>query len=221
MIRRLLFDLLYPIVLWSEGNPVWPIRRRVVPVDDDRRRAFDELLDIWLGRGELIAYDLPYSKIEFLNYACDWCRLVAHGTQRDGLNTLEPVRLSTDSTEFGNRQQIFCSPDAAWAMWFAILDKSRTRVTRNGCVRIGEGARRVKYYHFALPKSQRSGPPFSQGTIYLARPEHFPSRHRIPQLEYFGGEYEEWGSESPVAALARLNVNPQDFPYLSEVRYYL
>jgi hypothetical protein len=219
--RGLLFDLIYPIVLRREGNPVWPIRRHVRPVGEAKRKAFDDLLQDAVGDGGIIPYDLPYPKSEFLNYACDWYGLVAHGSQLDALATLQPVRLSSDSTEFGNRQQIFCSPDATWAMWFAILDKQRVRVTRNGCVRIGEGARRVKYYHFGLAKQLRGGAGFSPGVIYFARPEDFPSRHQIAELHFFGGEYEEWGSEVPVKILAGMPVRPEDFPYLDKVRYYL
>ena len=221
MIRRLAFDLVYPLSLRIEGNPLWPVRRRVAPVEAQQRGSFDALLDAALEAGGLISYNLAYPKIEFLNYACDWRGLVAHGTRLDDLRQLEPVRLSSDSTEFGNREQIFCSPDATWAMWFAILDKSKIRMTRNGCVRIGQGANRVKYYHFALPADVRDRSPFISGTIYLARAEDFPSRHYISALQAFGGDYEEWGSSVPVEPLARIRVVPGDFPYLDRVGYYL
>jgi len=221
VIRRLIFDVVNPLVLRMEGNPAWPVRRRVRPVEASQESAFDALLGAGLDDGGPINYDLPYRKVEFLNYACDWRGLVAHGTQLDGLRVLEPIRLSSDSSDFGNLEQIFCSPDAIWAMWFAILDKSKAGVTRNGCVRIGEGAARVKYYHFALPAEARDRSPFTNGTIYLARAEDFPSPHNISALQVFGGDYEEWGSSVPVEPLARISVGPHDFPYLDRVLYYL
>jgi hypothetical protein len=46
-----------------------------------------------------------------------------HGSPSHDLETLQPIRKGRDNNEFGNRQQIFCSPDAIWAMWFAILEK--------------------------------------------------------------------------------------------------
>jgi hypothetical protein len=221
VIRDLLFELIYPILLRRDGNPVRPIRRRVHEADGAIRQAFDAYLDALMGEGGPVPYNLAHPKIDFLNYVCDWRGFVAHGSQLDNLTVLQPVRRSSDSTEFGNRRQVFCSPDATWAMWFAILDKQKFRTTRNGCVRIGKGSRRRKYYHFGLPADQRASPPFSTGSIYLARADDFPSRHEVPSLRFIGAAYEEWGSETPVEVLARLRVSPQDFPYLNRVGYYL
>lgn len=113
----------------------------------------------------IIEYNLPYPKVEFLNYACEWCGLVAHGSPLGDLKTLEPVRKSSDVGEFGNRQQIFCSPDAIYALWFAILDKEKYHKTRNGCTRSGTGAGRLKYYMFELPEATQTNPPYAPGFI--------------------------------------------------------
>lgn len=220
-IARPLFDFLYRIN--RRKSPIPPIRRLVLPLPAETQAAFDALLDKSLGQGPnyLIDYQLPYPKVDFLNYICDWRGYVAHGTPRMDLTMLEPIRLSHDSSEFGERRQIFCSPDAAWAMWFAILDKSRIRVTENGCVRQGRGAGRMKYYHFDLPAVNRENPPFTNGMIYIAHAEDFPEHHAIPLLDRFDAEFEEWGSASPVMPLARLPVKPEDFPYLDKVQFYL
>lgn len=134
---------------------------------------------------------------------------------------LQPIRLTNDSSEFGSRKQIFCSPDGIWAMWFAILDKSRIHVTENGCVRIGNGKRRIKYYHFELPFDNRKAPPFVNGMLYIAQAKDFPERHAIPFLDLFNAEFEEWGSANPVMPLVRIPVSPDDFPYLDKVQYRL
>jgi hypothetical protein len=216
-----LFRRIYPSVRKSEGSPVPPLRRRIAAVDPKIAYEFNRIFNagLLLQAKRPIEYDLPHPKIDFLNYLCDWRGLVAHGTNLPDLEVLQPVRYSTDSSEFGNRQQIFCSPDAIWAMWFAILDKNKYRTTRNGCVGIGGDSRREKYYHFELPRDLKDQFPFSSGTLYLARAEDFPSRHRIPALNFFGGDYEEWGSTEPVTPLAKIQVEPQDFPYLDQVQY--
>ena len=220
-IARPLFPVMYRFN--RRHAPIPPIRRVVRPLPAETQSAFDRLLDAALAQGpnSLIDYRLPYPKVDFLNYACDWRGCVAHGTPLPDLAVLEPVRLSHDSSEFGNRKQIFCSPDGAWAMWFAILDKSQIRVTRNGCVRLGKGPGRIKFYHFELPAANRDAPPFIDGMMYLARAEDFPDHHPIPILERFCAEFEEWGSAGPVTPLARLPVTPQDFPYLDKVQFYL
>jgi hypothetical protein len=128
--------------------------------------------------------------------------------------------LSTDASEFGNRRQIFCSLDAAWGMWFAILDKQQFRTTRNGCVRVDlHNEDWVKFYHFELERRLQERHPFTNGMIYIVRREDFPSRHKIKMLEPFGAEFEEWGSREPVTPLARIPVEPEDFPYLDRVAF--
>lgn len=218
-----LFRRVYPHIRRRAGSPVPAIRRLVKPVDGRAAYAFNRLFNASLltQAQHSIEYDLPYPKIDFLNYLCDWRGLVAHGTSLGALEMLEPVRLSTDNNEFGNRRQIFASPDAIWALWFAILDKSRFRVTRNGCLGIGGEGRREKYYHFELERTLKGQQPFISGTIYLARAEDFPSRPRIPMLNLLGCDFEEWGSSEPVKPLARLAVEPSDFPYLDQVQYCL
>jgi hypothetical protein len=185
--------------------------------------AFDQLLDSALAQApnSLIDYQLPYPKADFVNYVCDVRGYVAHGTPLQDLTVLEPVRLTRDASEFGNRKQIFASPDGAWAMWFAILDKSKIKVTENGCVRLGRGVGRIKFYHFDLPAENKLSPSFTDGMIYFARAEDFPDHHPYPMLERFGAEFEEWGSVSPVTPLAKLPVRPADFPYLDKVQFYL
>jgi hypothetical protein len=216
-----LFRLVYPRVRKSEGSPVPPIRRCVKLTNADAAYEFNRLFNSALlyQTKQPIEYNLPYPKIDFLNYLCDARGLVAHGSNNQDLEVLEPVRYSTDSSEFGNRQQIFASPDAIWAMWFAILDKGRIRVTRNGCIGIGSELKREKYYHFELNREVKDQFPFTTGTLYFARAENFPTRHRIPALNFFGGDFEEWGSAEPVKPLAKIQVEPKDFPYLDQVQY--
>lgn len=222
-LARPLFEILYRVNRYQEGGRTPLLRRVVTPVDATRQKAFDTLLETALAGSPSAAlrYDLPYPKSEFLTYACDWRGFVAHGSPLGGLETLEPIRKSSDTSEFGNRQQIFASPDALWAMWFAILDKEKVRQTRNGCVRQGSGSGRVKYYHFELPAANRVDPPFAAGTIYLARAADFPDKRPFALLDWFNAEIEEWGSTRPVAPLTRLAVSPQDFPYLDQVRFCL
>lgn len=222
-LARPLFECLYRLNRALEGGRTPPIKRTVTPVDTARQKAFDALLDSAGAdsHSALLAYELPYPKAEFLNYACDWRGFVAYGSPLANLATLEPIRKSSDISEFGNRQQIFASPDANWAMWFAIMDKVKVKKTRNGCVRQGCGPGRVKYYHFELPVANRGNFPFAPGTIYLARATDFPDKRPFPLLDWFDAEIEEWGSTQPVTPLMRLPLEPQDFPYLDRVQFCL
>jgi len=119
-----IFHIIYTINRRQDGAKIPPIRRRVKPAPREQSLAFDRMIDTALadGHNTLINYSLPYPKADFLNYLCDWRGFVAHGSPLHELDKLQPIRKSGDNNEFGNRQQIFCSPDAIWAMWFAILD---------------------------------------------------------------------------------------------------
>jgi hypothetical protein len=220
-IAQPLVYLLYRIE--RRNSPIPPIRRVIHPFSADERSAFNGLLDstVRLGPNQLIDYQLPYPKADFLNYLCDWRGYVAHGSPLLDLPILQPVRLTNDSSEFGRRQQIFCSPDGIWAIWFAILDKSKIHVTENGCVRVGNGQKRVKYYHFDLPLENQSAPPFIDGMVYIAKAEDFPDHRHYPMLDWLDAEIEEWGSVDPITPLAKLLVKPEDFPYLDKVQFRL
>lgn len=222
-LARPTFHIVYEILRRQRGTPVPPMIRKVQLPDEEKRLAFDALLDsaIQNGPNSQISYNLPHPKADFLTYICDWRGVVAHGSPLQDLEMLEPIRKSNDTGEFGNRKQIFCSPDALWSMWFAILDKSKYTFTRNGCLRVGTGDRRLKYYHFELKKKDETDRPFSNGMIYICRADDFPEKRPEPILDLLNGEVEEWGSTKPVKPLARIPVMPNDFPYLNDVAYSL
>ena len=157
-ITRPLFNFVYRID--RRKSPIPPIIRVVRSMPAEERSEFDHLLDSSLARGpySLIDYQLPYPKVDFLNYICDWRGYVAHGSPLTDLSILEPVRLTKDSSEFGNRQQIFCSPDGTWALWFAILDKSKIHVTENGCVRVGHRDGSSTTTSISRPKARKLHP---------------------------------------------------------------
>lgn len=223
VLAKPIFHLIYSLSRRKDGVTVPPIRRIVTPLDEEKRAAFDHLFDSVQRHGPhtLIDYNLSYPKSDFLNYLCDWLGFVLHGSPLHDLDVLKPIRQSGDNNEFGNRQQILGSPDAVWAMWFAILDKGKFNLTRNGCVRVGLGPGRVKYYHFELPKSNQANHPFTEGMLYVARADDFPDKRPYPLLDYFNAEIEEGGSTNPIIPLARIKVKPEDFPYLDQVQFIL
>ena len=103
-IARPLFDLMYQRD--RRKSPIPPIRRVIRPLSLEQQTAFDRLLDSVLSHGgnNLMDYRLYYPKADFLNYICDWRGYVAHGSTLQDLTALQPVRLTHDTSEFGNRQ---------------------------------------------------------------------------------------------------------------------
>ena len=60
----------------------------------------------------------------------------SYGSARSDIETLEPVRLSNDTTEFGNQQTVYASNDPVWAIYFAILRRDPPFERRNGSIGI-------------------------------------------------------------------------------------
>lgn len=220
--RTAVFEYLYRLNRFAQSRRFSLIKRKKVDYAPELVAPFENLWQETLACGvnARIEYHLPFPKIDFLHYLCDHLGYAAHGTNNLNLDVLEPIRRSTDASEFGNRQQIFCSLDAAWAMWFAILDKRQFRTTRNGCVRVDLNQEEwIKFYHFELERHFRGKPPFTAGMIYIVLREDFPSHHQMKTLAFFGAAYEEWGSREPVTPQASIPVEPEDFPYLDQVAF--
>lgn len=219
----LLVDLVMRSMNRKMGSRVPPVRRKKALPEPVRRAAFDRLWQQTLAGAPnpLIDYNLPFPRMEFLNYLCDHLGLAAHGSQLPDLQMLKPVRNSSDATEFGNRQQIFATADAIYAAWFAVWDRPKTQGTHNACMRIGPAAGQwVRLYYFHLINVEAGCTfPYTSGTIYLARGEDFPHHDVNPQYARIGMEAEQWGSTDPVQPLARIRVAPQDFPYLDRVEF--
>ncbi len=175
----LLVDLVMRSMNRKMGSRVPPVRRKKALPEPVRRAAFDRLWQQTLAGAPnpLIDYNLPFPRMEFLNYLCDHLGLAAHGSQLPDLQMLKPVRNSSDATEFGNRQQIFATADAIYAAWFAVWDRPKTQGTHNACMRIGPAAGQwVRLYYFHLINVEAGCTfPYTSGTIYLARGEDFPT----------------------------------------------
>ena len=72
LLARPIFNLLYRLM--RGGSPIPPIRRDLQPAPPEQQAAFDLLLDqaFTQGPGSPLDYRLPYPRLDFLNYACDW-----------------------------------------------------------------------------------------------------------------------------------------------------
>ena len=195
-------------------RPYWLSRPGPEP-DAAVRAEFDALLAAALAArpGTAIDYRLAAPRWQFLCHVADHGEAVLHGSSDPDITRFEP-RQSDDILEFGNRKAVYAAADGLWAMFFAILDRPRRRMSlTNSCFRVlGEdGSVSEPYYYFAVNNDVLEQNQLSPGTVYLLPADRFERE----------AAYVEDGrrlltaqaaSLEPVEPLAKLVVEPADFP---------
>ena len=165
----------------------------------------------------LIDYTLSAPKWQFLNYLVEHGAVLLHGSGRSDIARFEP-RQPIDLTEFGAQRAVYAASDSIWAMFFAIIDRDNYGIQMiNACYRVWQGLTRSDaYYYFSVNWDAWLQSPWRSGTIYLLPAETFTQQ---PRGVHDDSEIEiaQWVSREPVVPLARLAVEPADFPFLDQV----
>jgi hypothetical protein len=143
---------------------------------------------------------------------------IFHGSNRTEITELEPRRESMEVNNVGghgNLGAVYGTHDGLWAMFFAIVDRSKLR----GSIRNGVGTyttddgRSTDLYRFSVEYRSLADRPFRSGALYLFPRERF---ERIP-LYPGGPPSNEWACFDPVSPLAAISVTPDDFPFLDQI----
>jgi hypothetical protein len=186
------------------------------------RAAFDAIWRRTLdkGRSPLLAEPLPAPKWQFLCHLADEHGLVLHGSGRPDIAVFEP-RQPVDLREFGSRNAVYAAGDGLWAMFYAVANRGRIPTMTNACVRLVDPAGHASppRYVFSISRSTAAEEAWRSGTVYILPGEPFELQ---PPLEF--GQYEAHIPQlaSPIAVhpLARVRVEPADFPFLAQVRVH-
>jgi hypothetical protein len=201
--------------------PDYWLTRPALPTDPAALAAFDRLLaEARTHPGAPIDYHLPAPKWQFLCHAAEQHNLAMHGSGNEQITVFEP-RQSNDLNEFGNRNAVYAAADGIWAMFFAIVDRGRVQSISNGCMRLVDPAGKISepYYIFSVSHESLPHKPWRSGSVYLLPRETFVEQAPIPFGEY-QVRIAQLASLEPVAPLARLDVTPQDFPFLDQIRWH-
>lgn len=151
---------------------------------------------------------------QFFSQLSDGGEYMFHGSQSGQIDVLSTERKSSDISEFGKAKQVFATPDLFWAMWFALLDRSRLKCTMNGCYIRRHRGGIESVYDFAIDEeSYKINPaPLRPGRIYvLPRAPFTEANHEIT---FEGIPLAEYGSRTPVTPLCSFEVLASDFPYI-------
>jgi hypothetical protein len=200
---------------WLGRPPLRPRRATGEAVD-----AFLELADACDGGRQLDvdSFLLRTPRLPRWEFLCSLAarrRIAFHGTGEPRIERLEP-REPVDFAPFGRQRAVFATSDPIWAMFYAIVDRRRHRLTlNNGCLVLEDTGE--AYYYFSVSRQALAERPWRTGYLYFLPAETFVEQPgdlyagrpaRIPQLA------------SPVAVtpFARLRVAPRSFPFVGSIR---
>lgn len=201
--------------------PDYWLQRPNIEIDTETRSDFDQLLAKVKvdGINTRIDYTFPLPRWQFLCYLADHLQVVLHGTGDPNIQVFEP-RQSNDLNEFGAQNAVYAAGDGLWAMFFAILDRKHYPMsTSNACIRLVDEAGRISEprYVFSISQPVLRQQPWRRGTVYLLPGDTF-----VKQPSLWFGPYEvqipQLASLVPVRPFARLEVAPEDFPFLKDIR---
>lgn len=201
--------------------PDYWLPRPSVTENENIQVAFKELFITLLGNDYSIdiRYSLPWPKWQFLCYVADRHDIVLHGSGEPDIAQFEP-RQSNDIDDFGNQKAVYAASDGIWAMFFAIVDRSRFAMSvNNACIRLTDevGLLQDPYYVFSISQTILLQQPWRTGTVYLLPRGPFTPQPRMTigsQTVHIA----QLASNVPVRPLAKLAITPEDFPFLKQIR---
>ena len=196
----------------------WLSRPGVEPGPDERA-SFDRTWDRAIASDDSPLIEVePALRWQFLCHLADARGFVLHGSGDPGIDVFEP-RQAIDLRAFGNQKAVYAAGDGIWAMFFAIVDRDRVPSVTNACVRLVDAAGTVSppRYVFSISRSELPNRPWRSGTVYVLPGDSFTLQ---PPLRF--GEFEvripQLASLVAVRPVARVAVEPADFPFLSDIR---
>jgi len=164
--------------------------------------AFERLVAaIDEARGGVVEYEAAAPKHAFLSYLVERRPVLLHGTGDPAIERFEPRRQTDYDNEWTDA--VFATDDPIWPIFFAVVNRPVARSLINACSRrYGES-----HYYFSIGTDPKARDAWRDGWIYVLPRETFRVHPSGP----------EWLSPVAVSPLARLQVEPTDFPFLAQV----
>jgi hypothetical protein len=184
----------------------------------EKKHAFDALFDA-TPSGAQVDYQLAHPKWQFLSYLCQSRNLVLHGSQNMGFGEVEP-RKANDIKAFSDQDAIYATTDGIWVIFFAIIDRKKFGQLSllNSCleIHVHPDQRIGPLYFFSITHSAYLQAPWCDGMVYILPRNDFEQE---PPQQMLGAEisFPHWVCHQPARPVAKLLVQPQDFPFLANI----
>lgn len=164
------------------------------------------------AQGDFVSYNLPYPKHELLMYLTDTQKVLLHGSNNTNISVFEP-RQAIDATDSGTRAAVYAASDPIVPLWFATIDRTRSYGAQPFAIsslfsqqELPSGERH-KVYYFAVSYHALQQAPWRKGAVYL-----------LPRQSFTADvEDVQWLSTQSVKPLARIQIEPVDFPLREHV----
>lgn len=171
--------------------------------------------------GASLPTDLPIPVWAFLCWLTDAKPVVLHGSGSATITQFEPRTPNDRSADaFSKQTAVFAASDGIWALWYAIVDRTRYSMTMlNGALQFEREPGRLTpmHYFFSITDTVLPQQPWRDGTVYVLPQEQF-----VQQPPYRLGGYvvhePHWARRTVVQPLAKVQIRPSDFPLLHAVR---
>ena len=206
--------------------PDYWLERPPLDVDGPTQAAVEDFLSLAQANAggavvdaDAIVHREGVTAWQFLSRLAERSQIAFHGTGDPGIESFEP-RQPVDFAPFGHQKAVFATTDPVWAMFYAVVDRDRHRVTlNNGCIMVvdDEGRPGTPHYYFSITDEALRQRPWRTGYVYFLPARTFVAQ---PEAPYAGGTARVPQLASPVAVrpFARLRVAPEDFPFLAAIR---
>ena len=174
---------------------------------------FDAAAERLLGAGgaRVDTADLPAPIFPFLCWLAENRPVLFHGSSRDDIDELRPIRLSRDSSAFGDQQAVYATNDPIWAAWFAVVARDAAmRGMRNASIGLAPVGRVFPRWYFFSVNRTDGTPAFAPGTLYLLPSEGFAPERRDLGVADTG----QLVCPSAVRPLTSIAVEPADVPFV-------
>ena len=199
-------------------TPSFLLPRPIFNKTPEMLTAFDKLFQS-TPAGAFIDYSLPFPKWQFLSHICESNPFILHGSQNLKIGQVEP-RQANDKRAFSNQYAIYATTDGIWVLYFAILDRNKypELTLFNSCFQARKSSDQYSepLYFFSITQSVLLQKPWCTGAIYILPRQSFIQE---PVQNIQGTEiiFPHWVSSQSAQPIAKLLVEPDDFPFLEKI----
>lgn len=184
--------------------------------ETEKKLLFDKMYQDALQKEDsFIEFEGPYSKKEFLDYVVKNYNVVLHGSNKKNINEFEPRQANCQSKKFGNQIGVYATEDDVLPMFYAIQDSEKFQGMAASGYSSETDENRVteKKYLFEIDANLIAIKPWSEGVVYILPKDSFEQG-----TDDDGKLIDEWMSKAPVKPNAKLKLEPEEFPYLNDIK---